>query len=108
MQRGLKEGKRPLVRVLPVAHSSPRDREGAIELPQQTKRRLGLDEQPSWVILDEANDFRWPGPDLRPLVAGDMSTVVYGKLPPGFMKVLADRLVERRKRLRGKVVQRSE
>ena len=36
-----------------------------IELPQQTKTRLGLDDERSWVIVSEANDFAWPGPDLR-------------------------------------------
>jgi hypothetical protein len=47
------------------------------------------------VVLSEANDFIWPGPDLRPAANGDPSTVAYGMLPPGFMQVLRERLWQR-------------
>lgn len=59
----LREGEHPVVRVLPVTHATPLDSTTALEIPQLTKRRLGLDSERSWVILDEANDFIWPGPD---------------------------------------------
>jgi hypothetical protein len=29
------------------------------------KARLGLDGAKSWVVIDDANLFHWPGPDLR-------------------------------------------
>jgi hypothetical protein len=89
----LREGEHPIVRVLPVTHAAPAD----LEIPLATKQRLGLDSERSWVVLSEANDFIWPGPDLRPVVSGDPSTVVYGMLPPGFMAVLRERLVQRRR-----------
>ena len=91
----LRVGEAPIVRVLPVTHSNPVDPEGALEIPLPTKLRLGLDSERSWVVLDEANDFIWPGPDLRPLKNGDLSSVVYGTLPPGFMRALRERLVKR-------------
>lgn len=100
--------KRPLVRVLPITHTPPVDKEGALELPLETKQRLGLDDERSWVILDEANDFRWPGPDLRPRVNGDFASVVYGRLPPFFMKVLVEKLKSRLKNRRLEIVQRTE
>ena len=93
----LREGEHPIVRVLPVTHAAPADPADALEIPPPTKQRLGLDSERSWVILSEANDFIWPGPDLRPAVSGDPSTVVYGMLPPGFMAVLRERLAQRRR-----------
>ena len=32
-----------------------------------TKRRLGLDDARSWIMVTEGNRFAWPGPDLRPI-----------------------------------------
>ena len=93
----LREGEHPIVRVLPVTHTPPADPADALEIPQPTKQRLGLDSERSWVMLSEANDFIWPGPDLRPAVNGDPASVAYGMLPPGFMAVLRGRLAQRRR-----------
>ena len=93
----LREGEHPIVRVLPVTHAPPVDPADALEIPQPTKQRLGLDSERSWVMLSEANDFIWPGPDLRPAVNGDPASVAYGMLPPGFMAVLRERLAQRRR-----------
>lgn len=54
------------VYVLPITHSTPIDHSEAIELPQQTKLRLGLDGERSWVIISEANRFSWPGSIFMP------------------------------------------
>jgi hypothetical protein len=67
--------------VLPITHTPPSASERAVEVPYNTKRRLGLDSDRSWVVLSEANLFSWPGPDLRPAVNGDLSTIAYGLLP---------------------------
>jgi hypothetical protein len=104
----LREGEHPIVRVLPVTHSAPADPADALEIPQPTKQRLGLDAERSWVILSEANDFIWPGPDLRPAVNGDLSSVGYGMLPPGFMRVLRERLMQRFRARRMAVTKRTE
>lgn len=69
------------VTVLPITHSPPRAKQSAVELPADTKRRLGLDGERSWVVLDEANRFRWPGPDLRRADPNDASSFVHGQLP---------------------------
>jgi hypothetical protein len=55
-----------VITVLPVTHAPPADPDLAVEIPRTTKRRLGLDDERSWVVLSEANRFIWPGPDLRP------------------------------------------
>jgi hypothetical protein len=54
-----------MVRVVPVTHSTPDDPNAAFELPRAVKRHLGLDAARSWVVLDEVNEFTWPGFDLR-------------------------------------------
>ncbi len=77
--------------VLPVTHSPPQDPALAMELPAPTKRRLGLDEARSWIILSDGNRLSWPGPDLRPLVAGEASTILYGELPASFLRALREK-----------------
>lgn len=52
------------VLVLPVTHAPPQLLDEGIEIPQPTKLRLGLDSERSWIMVSEANDFIWPGPDL--------------------------------------------
>jgi len=54
-----------LVTVLPITHSPPSDPDAAIEIPPRVKRHLGLDDDRSWIVVSEGNDFLWPGYDLR-------------------------------------------
>jgi hypothetical protein len=72
---------RQIVTVLPVTHTPPSDPLLAVEIPAAVKRRLGLDDAPSWVALSEANRFVWPGPDLRLARTGRASAFAYGPLP---------------------------
>ena len=51
------------VTVLPVTHTPPADVRFAVEIPAITKRRLGLDDRRSWIVVSEGNQFTWPGPD---------------------------------------------
>ena len=69
------------VLVVPITHTRPAAERNAIELPLWVKRRLGLDEQPSWVITDELNHFIWPGFDLRPVSRHAPDTFDFGYLP---------------------------
>jgi hypothetical protein len=70
-----------VITVLPITHSPPANPAEAVEIPTESKQRLGLDSARSWVVLTEANRFVWPGPDLRPSVSGDTASVAYGALP---------------------------
>lgn len=82
-----------LVRVAPVTHRAPDDPARALELPRATKQRLGLDDDRSWVILDHANEFQWPGPDVRPVPGALPATIYYGPLPPALFVRLRQQLL---------------
>ena len=79
------------VRVAPVTHSPPSDPRTAFELPPAIKQHLGLDHERSWVILDEINEFAWPGYDLRP-IGRSHDRYAYGFLPPRLFKDLLQKL----------------
>ena len=80
----------------------------AIEIPATIERSLGLDAEPSWIVLDEINVFNWPGPDLRPVKSKRPETVLYGYLPAGFFRTVRDRLAANAKRSRLRRVPRTE
>jgi len=81
------------VTALPITHSPPANALAAIEIPAETKKRLNLDAERSWIMISEGNEFIWPGPDVRPLAGGDLSTVAYGMLPPRFFAAVRDRFL---------------
>ena len=99
---------RERVTVLPITHVEPKTKELAVEIPAVVKHRLGLDAQRSWIVIDEANRFIWPGPDLRRLPGGDQSTVVYGVLPPRLFEAVKVRFLAAAKARRARVVPRTE
>jgi hypothetical protein len=72
------------VYVLPVTHTPPSDPSVAIEIPPRVKEHLGLDNERSWIVLDEINDFLWPGYDLRLVPGSKPARIDYGILPPRF------------------------
>ncbi len=82
-----------LVRVAPITHSMPADPERAVELPIDTKLRLGLDGERSWIVLDHANEFMWLGPDLRPVPGKAPATIYYGALPPALFARIRHKLL---------------
>jgi hypothetical protein len=96
------------VLVLPVTHSKPDNLEWAIEIPPKVKRHLGLDAEPSWIVLAESNEFLWPGPDLRRVRDGDDSTVAYGFLPPNLFLTVRQRFIALEEMRRAVRVQRTE
>ncbi len=80
-----------MVRVAPVTHSAPDSPATAFEIPPAVKRHLGLDSERSWIIIDEVNEFTWPGFDLRPL-PGSRESFAYGFLPPRLFDSLIRKL----------------
>jgi hypothetical protein len=96
------------VLVIPITHTQPSDPNSAIEIPIETKRRLGLDAERSWIVVTEANEFVWPGPDLRPLPGRDASTVAYGPLPPRLFAHVRDKFLERDRREKSARILRTE
>jgi hypothetical protein len=98
----------PTVIALPITHSRPSDQEDGVETPPETKVRLGLDPERSWIIITEANVFLWPGPDLRLLPGQGPETSTYGMLPPALFRIVRDRFLLRAKTRRAKVTKRTE
>jgi len=83
-----------IVTVLPISHTPPANPAFAVEIPHETKRRLGLDDERSWIVLTEANRFVWPGPDLRLTTPGDLASVAYGLLPRSLFKTITTKLAD--------------
>ena len=79
-----------VVYVAPITHSRPAVKEGGLEIPPGVKRRLGLDEAPSWVITTEFNAFPWPGPDVAASATNEeAASYYYGSFPKAF----ADKII---------------
>ncbi len=66
--------------VAPITHTEPSS-SNAIEIPPRVKQRLGLDAEQSWIIVDEVNQFLYPGFDWAP-VPEKAEQYAYGFLPP--------------------------
>jgi hypothetical protein len=85
--------------VAPITHTPPHDLETALEIPLKVKQHLGMDPDPSWVVLDEFNEFAWPGFDLRPIPAKP-GRFGYGFLPPALFQRMIRRVLELRRQNR--------
>ena len=80
------KGGETLVTVLPVTHRQPDDPAAAVEIPQTVKKHLDLDDERSWVIVSEGDQFIWPGYDLRKVRNTDRYD--YGYVPPRFFETV--------------------
>ncbi len=94
--------------VLPITHTPPMDPAHGVEVPAATKRRLGLDDARSWIIVTESNRFNWPGPDLRPAIAGAPASVVYGELPRALFEKVRTQWLALYNARRAHIISRSE
>ncbi len=97
-----------IVTVVPVTHNPPADPQAAVELPAETKRRLGLDGERSWAIVSEVNRFRWPGPDLRPIPNSNPPRFSYGLLPAKLFLRIRQTLIDIAGRRRAAIIQRTD
>jgi mRNA-degrading endonuclease toxin of MazEF toxin-antitoxin module len=50
-----------IVTVLPITRGPPADPNSAVEIPLPVKRHPGFDDDRSWIVVDEGNEFLWPG-----------------------------------------------
>ena len=80
-----------VVVVLPITHNPPADPASAVEIPAAVKRHLGLDDERSWIVVAEGNEFDWPGYDLRKL--GRRDRYDYRFLPPRFFNRVIEAFV---------------
>ncbi len=79
------------VRVAPITHT-PKNPEAGIEIPRKLARHLGLDDDASWISIQEMNEFVWPGVDLRPVKKATKGEWSYGVLPADFFEALRERI----------------
>lgn len=94
-----------IVTVAPITHAPPGSPGSAIEIPAAVKANLKLDAARSWVVVDETNEFVWPGFDLRP-IPGDHRRFDYGHLPPRLFARIADVIAQNWARNTGKPIPR--
>jgi mRNA-degrading endonuclease toxin of MazEF toxin-antitoxin module len=81
-----------IVTVAPITHTRSADSQCSVEIPSKVKRHLNLDDDRSWVVLDEVNQFSWPGFDLQPF-PGSKTRYDFGFIPPKlFEKIRAGML----------------
>jgi hypothetical protein len=75
-------GVRPrFVIILPITHSCPTDIDVGIEIPKRVREALGLDDEPSWVVISDHNVDAWPNAGLQQVPRHPRS-FSYGFLPP--------------------------
>jgi len=91
--------------LLPITHARPSGDTVGIEIPAKVKQAIGLDEEPSWVIVSEHNIDEWPNGGLSP-VPGEPGEFSYGFLPPGLFAVIKTRFLELAKAKRSASVRR--
>ncbi len=82
----------PMVTVAPITTKRPGPDQRAVEIPPSVKRHLGLDvEIASWVMVEQVNEFAWPGFDLEPDAHG---RIAYGFIPPRLYDRIRSGLLE--------------
>lgn len=96
-----------VVTVAPITHSPPTRADEAIVLPLRTKARLGLDDQPAWIMAKDLNQFTWPGVDLRPVHRG-ANRCDYGVIPTRLLFQVKDRVLAMIRAGRVGITRRSE
>jgi hypothetical protein len=97
---------RQTVLVAPITHVEPAAGEG-VEIPKATKQRLGLDDDRSWIITTEVNQFEWPGPDLRATGKSDPEDFSYGYLPAKIFDAVRDQIQANSKVVSSRIVKRT-
>lgn len=79
--------------ILPITHTPPSGKTVGIEIPAKVKEVLGLDDEPSWVIISEHNVDEWPNGGLSPVQSGS-DGFSYGYLPPKLFASIKARFLE--------------
>ena len=95
------------VLVVAVTHSPPRSADNAVPLPDEEKKRLGLDDLPSWIVTTEGNAFFWPGPDIRPIPEPPAGRLIYGRISDALLTRVARSYLANRQRHLGRLVERT-
>ena len=79
--------------ILPITHTPPDKNTVGVEIPENVRRAIGLDDAPSWVIVSEHNVDEWPNGGLAPL-PGRPGVFSYGFIPPGLFAQVKAKFLE--------------
>jgi len=91
--------------LLPVTPTPPVGDTIGIEIPMKVKQAIGLDAEPSWVIVSEHNIDEWPNGGLSP-VPGKPGVFAYGFVPPDLFVQIKAQFVKLAKAKRSSAVRR--
>lgn len=97
----LREDEETQIVVAPITHTPPTEADEVIEIPHATKKRLGLDDERSFIVTTEVNVFTWPGYDIRPFEGG---RIAYGALPESITRKVIEAILAR---IRAKTLRRT-
>jgi hypothetical protein len=82
--KATKIGERYEVLVVPITNEPQHDSKW-VKIPDALKEMAGLDERDGFLVYSEANVFMWPSWDVIPVKSRDLSTVIRGNVPQGFL-----------------------
>lgn len=99
------ETKPRFVVLLPITHSRPIGDTVGIEIPAKVRQSIGLDDEPSWVVVSEYNVDEWPNAGLSP-IPGKPGVFAYGFIPPGLFVAIKARFLELAREKRSDAVRR--
>jgi hypothetical protein len=91
---------------LPISHTQPAGDEDGVELPDDAKRKAGLDSGRQWILISEYNLDTWPT-DLRQ-IPNRPGVFHYGHLPPSMFRIVVGMFWDRYKEKRLRQVNRTE
>jgi hypothetical protein len=94
------------VMVAPITHLKPDDTFVAIEVSAEDAIALRLDNETSWIIVDDINYFTWVGPDIEQ----DQNTGAYevGFLAPSLFQRVTEKFNELTQLRRTKFIARDD
>lgn len=79
--------------ILPITHTPPDKDSDGVEIPAKVRHAIGLDDEPSWVIVSEHNVDEWPNGGLAH-VPGRPGVFGYGFIPPGLFAQVKAKFLE--------------
>jgi hypothetical protein len=81
-----------IVIILPITHSKPSGGAVGVEIPENIRRVLHLDDERCWIIVSEANVDEWPNAGIA-TVPGRAPSLSYGYLPPDFYAAVKKKML---------------
>jgi hypothetical protein len=91
--------------LVPITHSPPSGASVGIEIPLNVKRKIGLNDEPSWIIISKYSVEEWPNGGLS-TIPGRNGVFAYGFIPPGLFATVKAQFLDLAKANKSKPLQR--